>query len=52
MTRLYDDPATFTEDMLVGFVDANQRYVTQVPGGVVVSRSGPRVHITPHSQVE
>lgn len=35
MTRLYDDPATFTEDMLVGFVDANERYVTQVPGGVV-----------------
>lgn len=24
----------------------------QVPGRVVVSRSGPRVHITPHSQVE
>ena len=35
MTRLYDDPATFTEDMLVGFVDANQSYVTAVPGGVV-----------------
>lgn len=35
MTRLYDDPATFTEDMLVGFVDANQGYVSAVPGGVV-----------------
>ncbi len=35
MTRISDDPATFTEDMLVGFVDANQRYVTPVPGGVV-----------------
>ena len=35
MTRLYDDPATFTEDMLVGFLDANARYVVGVPGGVV-----------------
>ena len=23
MTRLFNDPATFTEDMLVGFLDAN-----------------------------
>jgi D-erythrulose 4-kinase len=35
MTRLFDDPATFTEDMLVGFLDANQGYVSAVPGGVV-----------------
>ena len=35
MTRLFDDPATFTEDMLVGFLDANRRYVSAVPGGVV-----------------
>jgi len=35
MTRLYDDPATFMEDMLAGFLDANQRYVIGVPGGVV-----------------
>lgn len=35
MTRIFDDPATFTEDMLAGFVDANQRYVTRVSGGVV-----------------
>lgn len=43
MTRLYDDPATFTEDMLVGFLDANSRYVVGVPGGVVranVTRPG------------
>jgi dihydroxyacetone kinase len=35
VTRLYDDPARFTEDMLVGFLDANARYVVGVPGGVV-----------------
>jgi D-erythrulose 4-kinase len=35
MTRLYDDPASFTEDMLRGFLDANGRYVAGVPGGVV-----------------
>ncbi|MGB3485031.1 MAG: dihydroxyacetone kinase family protein [Mycobacterium sp.] len=35
MTKLFNDPARFTEDMLVGFLDANSRYVTGVPGGVV-----------------
>jgi len=35
MTRIFNDPATFTEDMLVGFLDANAQYVTGVPGGVV-----------------
>ena len=35
MTRLFNDPAQFTEDMLVGFLDANARYVAGVPGGVV-----------------
>lgn len=40
MTKLFNDPACFTEDMLVGFLDANARYVTGVPGGVV------RVHKT------
>lgn len=35
MTRLYDDPARFAEDMLVGFLDANAPYVVGVPGGVV-----------------
>ncbi len=35
MTRLFDDPATFTEDALAGFLDANERYVVGVPGGVV-----------------
>ena len=27
MTKLFNDPARFTEDMLVGFLDANARYV-------------------------
>ena len=35
MTRLFNDPASFTEDMLDGFLDANARYVVGVPGGVV-----------------
>jgi dihydroxyacetone kinase len=35
MTKLFNDPARFTEDMLVGFLDANSRYVVGVPGGVV-----------------
>ena len=35
MTRLYDDPARFTEDMVVGFLDANAGRVVGVPGGVV-----------------
>ncbi|RDH79751.1 DAK2 domain-containing protein [Mycolicibacterium moriokaense] len=35
MTHLFNDPARFTEDMLVGFLDANVRYVVGVPGGVV-----------------
>ncbi|MFC8501243.1 dihydroxyacetone kinase family protein [Pedococcus sp. NPDC057267] len=35
MTKLYDDPSTFMEDMLEGFLDANRRYAVGVPGGVV-----------------
>lgn len=35
MTKLFNDPARFTEDMLVGFLDANAGYVAGVPGGVV-----------------
>ncbi|MEP6462910.1 MAG: dihydroxyacetone kinase family protein [Frankiaceae bacterium] len=35
MTRLYDDPATFMEDMLVGFLDLYGDHVVGVPGGVV-----------------
>ncbi|MGA5538270.1 dihydroxyacetone kinase family protein [Mycolicibacterium nivoides] len=41
MTRLFNDPATFTEDMLAGFLDANAQYVTGVPGGVVRATETP-----------
>lgn len=41
MTRLFNDPATFTEDMLDGFLDANSRYVTGVEGGVVRATTTP-----------
>jgi dihydroxyacetone kinase len=39
MTKLFNDPARFTEDMLVGFLDANAGYVAGVPGGVVRARN-------------
>jgi len=35
MTLLYDDPASFTDDALAGFLDVHARSVTGVPGGVV-----------------
>ncbi len=35
MTRLFNDPARFSEDALAGFIDASARWVTGVPGGVV-----------------
>ncbi|WP_319449663.1 MULTISPECIES: dihydroxyacetone kinase family protein [unclassified Mycobacterium] len=38
MTKLFNDSARFTEDMLMGFLDANKRYVAGVPGGVVRAR--------------
>ncbi|GAB90339.1 dihydroxyacetone kinase family protein [Gordonia rhizosphera] len=41
MTRLFNDPASFTEDMLAGFLDANSRYVVGVPGGVVRATETP-----------
>lgn len=37
MTRIFDDPATFADDALDGFVAANRRYVARVDGGVVRS---------------
>lgn len=37
MTHLYDDPATFMEDMLAGFTNLYPQYVALVPGGVVRS---------------
>jgi len=41
MTRLFNDPATFAEDMLDGFLDAHSRYVAPVPGGVVRANETP-----------
>jgi len=37
MTHLWNDPATFMEDMLAGFTGLYSQYVTLVPGGVVRS---------------
>ena len=37
MTRLWNDPADFADEMIDGFVAANTRYVRRVPGGVVRS---------------
>jgi dihydroxyacetone kinase len=41
MTRLWNDPADFADEMIDGFVAANRRYVTRVPGGVVRSTVSP-----------
>lgn len=35
MTRLYDDPTSFADDALTGFLDAHADRVVGVPGGVV-----------------
>ena len=45
MTRLFNDPATFSEDMLAGFLDANSRYVAGVPGGVVRATETPSAKV-------
>jgi dihydroxyacetone kinase len=41
MTKLFNDPARFTEDMLAGFLDANSSHVVGVPGGVVRATRTP-----------
>src|SRR3954452_8979570 len=41
MTQLYDDPKTFTEDALAGFLDVHRRTVVGVPGGVVRAAETP-----------
>jgi dihydroxyacetone kinase len=41
MTRLWNDPAAFADEMIDGFVAANGRYVRRVPGGVVRSTVSP-----------
>ena len=42
MTRLWNDPADFADEMVDGFVAANGRYVRRVTGGVVRSTVSPR----------
>lgn len=41
MTRLWNDPADFADEMIAGFVLANERYVRRVAGGVVRSTVVP-----------
>lgn len=41
MTRLYDDPARFAEDLLEGFLNAHADRVVGVPGGVVRATQTP-----------
>jgi dihydroxyacetone kinase len=41
MTRLWNEPADFADEMIDGFVAANGRYVRRVPGGVVRSTASP-----------
>ena len=41
MTQLYDDPKTFTEDALAGFLDLHRDLVVGVPGGVVRAQETP-----------
>ncbi|MPV49169.1 DAK2 domain-containing protein [Pseudactinotalea sp. HY160] len=41
MTKIHNDPATFTEDAMRGFCMVNERYVRAVRGGVVRRSPGP-----------
>jgi dihydroxyacetone kinase len=41
VTRLWNDPADFVDEMIDGFVAANRRYVRRVTGGVVRSTVTP-----------
>ncbi|MFS0713921.1 dihydroxyacetone kinase family protein [Microbacterium sp. 2P01SA-2] len=41
MTRLWNDPADFADEMIEGFVAANARYVRRVSGGVVRTAPAP-----------
>ena len=41
MTRLWNDPADFADEMIAGFISANERSVRGVPGGVVRSTVVP-----------
>jgi dihydroxyacetone kinase len=41
MTRLWNAPSDFADEMIDGFVAANERCVRRVPGGVVRSTTSP-----------
>ncbi len=42
MTHLFNDPKTFMEDALAGFLDAHSELVVGVPGGVVRATETPQ----------
>jgi len=42
MTRLWNDPADFADEMIAGFVAANGRHVRRVTGGVVRATASPQ----------
>jgi dihydroxyacetone kinase len=42
MTRLFNEPAAFADEMIEGFVAANSRWVRRVPGGVVRASGTPQ----------
>jgi len=42
LTRLFNEPDAFADEMIAGFVAANRRYVRSVPGGVVRSTRSPQ----------
>lgn len=41
MTRLWNDPTAFADEMIDGFVAANGRYVRRIPGGVARATASP-----------
>ena len=41
MTRLFNDPDDFLDELVEGFVAASERWVRAVPGGVVRSTRSP-----------
>jgi len=45
MTRLYNDPLDFADEMIDGFVAANNRQVRRVTGGVVRSTRTPEGNV-------
>ena len=42
MTRLFNEPSSFADEMIEGFVAASGRWVRAVPGGVARSTRAPQ----------